>query len=44
MGNITLNFNYMKAKVEIKSKDMASYVCFVMFAIFVYYVAVTPHH
>jgi hypothetical protein len=44
MDSSTLIFNNMKAKVEIKSRDLASYAGFVLFAIFVYYIAVTPHH
>ena len=44
MGNNTLTFITMKAKVGIKPKDLAEYIGFVMFAIFVYYIAVAPHH
>jgi hypothetical protein len=43
MENYTLTFNTMKAKVEVKPKDLVSYVLFVMFAIFVFYVATNPH-
>lgn len=44
MENNTLIFITMKAKVEIKRRDITSYACFIIFAIFVYYIAVIPHH
>jgi hypothetical protein len=43
MENYTLTFITMKAKVEIKPKDLVEYIGFLMFAIFVFYIAVTPH-
>lgn len=44
MENATLIFNTMKTKVEMKPRDWAEYTFLVIFAIFVYYVAVIPHH